>query len=109
MLGRSSPQETAKPIPQFVDNLHRSLKSAYDSAHQQLSVSHQRAKTWYDRRAWGIAFFVGERVWLYTPAVKPGRTKKLSSLWRGPYTVLDRTWDTNYSTDWFFTLDDCSP
>ena len=29
-------------------------------------------------------------------AVKPGKTKKLSTLWRGPYTVIDRTGPVNY-------------
>ena len=29
-------------------------------------------------------------MWLFVPAVKQGRTKKLASLWRGPYTVIDR-------------------
>ena len=29
-------------------------------------------------------------MWLYVPAVKQGTTKKLSSFWRGPYTVTDR-------------------
>ena len=27
---------------------------------------------------------------VYVPAVKQGRTKKLASFWRGPYTVIDR-------------------
>lgn len=35
-------------------------------------------------------------MWLYVPAVKQGRTKKLSSLWRGPYTILDKTSPVNY-------------
>ena len=39
---------------------------------------------------------MGDRVWLYVPAVKPGKTKKLSTLWRGPYTVIDRTGPVNY-------------
>ena len=29
-------------------------------------------------------------MWLYVPAVMRGRTKKLASFWRGPYTVIDR-------------------
>ena len=29
-------------------------------------------------------------MWLYVPAIKQGRMKKLSSLWRGPYTTLDK-------------------
>lgn len=33
---------------------------------------------------------------MIVPAVKQGRTKKLSSLWRGPYTILDKTSPVNY-------------
>ena len=33
---------------------------------------------------------VGDQVWLYVPAVKQGRMKKLASFWRGPYTVIDQ-------------------
>ena len=28
--------------------------------------------------------------------IKQGRTKKFSSLWKGPYTVIDKTSDVNY-------------
>ena len=33
---------------------------------------------------------------LFTPVVKPGTTKKFTSQWRGPYTVLDRVNRVNY-------------
>ena len=39
---------------------------------------------------------MSDHVLLYVPAVKPGKTKKLSTLWRGPYTVIDRTGPVNY-------------
>ena len=35
-------------------------------------------------------------MWLHVPAVKTGRSKKFSSQWRGPYTVLDKISATNY-------------
>ena len=41
-------------------------------------------------------FVVGDLVWLYVPAIKSGRTKKFSCLWRGPYTVIDKTSVVNY-------------
>ena len=44
----------------------------------------------------GIDFKIGDRVWLFNPAIKTGHTKKLSSLWRGPYTVIDRLSSVNY-------------
>ena len=39
---------------------------------------------------------IGDRVWLFNPAIKTGHTKKLSSLWRRPYTVNDRLSSVNY-------------
>jgi len=39
---------------------------------------------------------VGDRVWLLVPAIGTGKSKKLSSLWHGPYTVIDKTGPVNY-------------
>ena len=39
---------------------------------------------------------MGDLVWLYTPVVKSGHTKKFSRLWHGPYTVIDRLSSYNY-------------
>ena len=33
---------------------------------------------------------------MYVPAIKSGLSRKLSSLWRGPYTVLDKVTNVNY-------------
>ena len=41
-------------------------------------------------------FQIGEQVWLYNPAVKQGVSKMLSSLWRGPYTIIDHVGDVIY-------------
>ena len=41
-------------------------------------------------------FYVGDRVWLYTPVVPKGRTKKFASFWKGPYTILDKAGPVNY-------------
>ena len=64
--------------------------------HQRLNVAYQRNKARYDKGSAGNVLHVGDRVWLYVHAVKQGRTKKLSSLWRGPYTILDRIGAVNY-------------
>ncbi len=96
VLGRADFVASQQSVPEYVDNLHKSLTEAFDCARQRLSTAHHRAKLKYDQRARGIAFQIGDLVWLYTPAVKQGRTKKLSCLWCGPYTVLDRTGDHKY-------------
>ena len=49
-----------------------------------MDKAHERSKKHYDNDARGeLTFAVGDQVWLYVPAVKRGRTKKLASFWRG--------------------------
>jgi len=41
-------------------------------------------------------FHIGDRVWLHTPVVPRGHTKKFASLRRGPYTILDKPGSVKY-------------
>ena len=83
-------------MPQFVRQLHLSLKDTYTTVRQQLNQMHQSKKKSHDQEPAGSEFAIGERVWLYTLAIKRGRTKKFASLCRGPYTVVDKTGLVNY-------------
>ena len=89
MLGRVGEIEYEE-YPRFVQDIHSKLKCAFEQTRQKLSISHQHQKEIYDASSQGSPFRIGDRVWLYVPAVKPGKNRKFSSLWRGPYTVLDR-------------------
>eukprot|EP00794_Sanderia_malayensis_P003864 gene3864-4403_t len=44
-------------------------------------------KKYYDQRATDPDFTVGDKVWVYTPKVPKGLTKKLKHLWHGPYRI----------------------
>ena len=52
--------------------------------------AHWKQKSAYDNKNREESFAVGDRVWLFVLVMKKGRTKKLSSLWRGPYTVVEK-------------------
>ena len=95
MLGRVEGEESVS-YPQYVQELHRQLKDAFAFTRERLATRHRQQKAAYDQNSRAMEFKVGDRVWLYVPAVKPGKTKKLSTLWRGPYTVIDRTGPVNY-------------
>ena len=77
-------------VPQYVEELSTSLRKIFSDVKSHLDKAHERSKKRYDKDARGETFAVGDQVWLYVPAVKRGRTKKLASFWRGPYTVIDR-------------------
>ena len=73
-----------------METLNKSLRKIFSDVKEQLASAHDRSKKQYDKGVSGEKFTVGDQVWLFVPAVKQGRTKKLASLWRGPYTVIDR-------------------
>ena len=49
-----------------------------------------------DKHCSEMNFRIGDRVWLFNPPVRVGQAKKFSSMWRGPYTVIDRVSPVNY-------------
>ena len=83
-------------VPQFVEDTHHYFKEAYNAANKHLKLSNGRRKQGYDKKEHGESFSIGDRVLLYTPAIKPGRSKKFAGCWRGPYTVVDKTSPVNY-------------
>ena len=74
MLGRTLPDTSC---PEFVQDLHRTLRSSFSLARCRLRAAHLRAKTQYDQQRHHTPFHIGDRVWLFVPAVKPGRKKNL--------------------------------
>ena len=83
-------------VPQFVEDTHHYFKEAYNAANKHLKLSNSRRKQGYDKKEHGESFSIGDCVLLYTPAIKPGRSKKFAGCWRGPYTVVDKTSPVNY-------------
>lgn len=49
----------------------------------------EKQKRNYDLKQFKYNYKVGDLVWLFTPAVKKGRTKKLSSQWTGPFKIIE--------------------
>ena len=72
------------------------MKLSQSIVREQLQLQQARRKSLHDRHGVAEEFQVGDRVWLYSPAIPQGRTKKLSSLWKGPYTVVDKPGVVNY-------------
>ena len=97
MLGRFGTGERGDgTIPQYIKEVKTTLKMAYDVIRENLDVAQKKRKERRDKHCAEVNFKVGDRVWLFNPAVKVGETRKLSSQWRGPYTVIDRVSLVNY-------------
>ena len=79
-----------------VENLKTSLKTAYKTVAKANRSSHQNNKKLYDRKAKTRKFEVEELVYLYNPAMKPGRSRKFYRPWAGPFKVTQRISELNY-------------
>ena len=74
------------------------MRMAILAVRQRNREAHWKQKQVSDKRVVEETLHVGDRVWLFVPAVKSGITlkKKLSSIWRGPCTILDKLSAVNY-------------
>ena len=73
----------------YANRLIQKLKVARQTVDAQLrNISHQR-ETSNAAITDALTFAVGDRVLLHNPVVKPGRSRKLTSPWTGPFRVID--------------------
>ena len=71
----------------LVQNLH-SLYNKKDSCSEKKGA--------HDDRVHGKPFSPGDLVWLHSPAVSRGRSRKLHHPWKGPLKVVERLGESNY-------------
>jgi hypothetical protein len=65
---------------QRLEDLNSSKAKTYEVVKQNIRKSHQINKFWYDRKAKDRQFQVGDLVYLFSPARKPGKCKILENL-----------------------------
>jgi len=79
-----------------IENLKFSLRMAYKEVAKANRKAHQRNKRFYDRKAKARHFEENYLVYLYTPAMKAGLTRKFKKFWSGPYQVIRKVAEFNY-------------
>ena len=79
------PQQRNKDIPSFLAMVHDSLHTTYVTVRANINLAHQRSIEHYDKERPFPPYLVGDLVWLYASAVKPGRSKKVATMERTIY------------------------
>ena len=74
-------RQYARKIAERAAKIHQFVRHNISSA-----VARQRRRYHEQYRS----FQIGAKVWLYTPAIKPGTSKKLSTMWTGPWTITKK-------------------
>ena len=74
----------------------RCLEEAYQLVREKLSAAHLLQKAHYDRKVHGKPFAPCDLVWLFSPEVPRGQSKKLHHPWSGPHRVIAKLGDSDY-------------
>lgn len=82
MYGKPTPQQST--VPQYVAEFRTHLKAAYQCVRERMGRTLERQKELYHRKAHRNPYVPGDLVWLHSPAVPRGRSRKLHR----PYSEL---------------------
>ena len=88
--------EVVESYSSYVQELQENLQVAHEFARKYLEQSFQSMKKRYDVDSTACTFDEGDRVWLYNPRTKKGRSAKLMRPWEGPYVIVKRLNDLVY-------------
>jgi hypothetical protein len=86
----------SQQVQDYQHHLVEALRVFRLAARVALDVAQISQKNGYDKNRRIVEFKNGERVWLYTPKVDEGGSKKLSRPWSGPYFVSRVVGSVNY-------------
>lgn len=73
----------------YASEMIQRLKIAHTRAREQLDKNIDRVHRTFNKKSADVKFKVGDRVYLFTPAVKVGTSAKLAKKWTGPYRIIE--------------------
>lgn len=86
------PQKMVKQYPYWVQH---TLNLIHETVREMNLKAAERMKLYYDKFSTIIPFKRGDRVFLYHPLPVKGLSKKLTSVWEGPFWIVDMINDIN--------------
>jgi len=96
MFGSPPVPVTPPDSTDFVWNLREQVRKIHQLARDNLDIASRRQKRLYDQRSRANSYQKGEKVWLYNPQSKKGRSPKLQTPWEGPWEVTKQVTDIVY-------------
>ena len=72
------------------------MSEAFEIVRRNVSKYHQYQKVLYDEKVHGKPFEPGDWVWLHSPVIPRGSSRKLHRPWKGPYTIVKKMSDSTY-------------
>ncbi|KAM0737154.1 Retrovirus-related Pol polyprotein from transposon 412 [Formica fusca] len=93
----SQPPKPTYTYDDYAQELKEKLRASQQIAKKHIKNEKIKTKENYDKKTKEIKLKVGEKALLYDETVRRGRSKKLDSLWTGPYTIIEKNSEVNYT------------
>lgn len=90
------PSNLSKSIEFHRARIVKNIEIAHNFARANILAAQLRMKEYHDRRAIVPNYNVGDRVWVFTPRVPTGLSKKLRHLWHVPYRVVEKLSEVHF-------------
>ena len=95
LLGKPE-KEIVNNATEFAYDLEDKLEKIHEFARENLNLSSERIKRYYDKNVNTNSYEKGEKVWYYKPQRKSGLNPKLQRPWIGPVKIVDKINDVLY-------------
>jgi transposase InsO family protein len=99
LRAKLSPEVEATEHAHKLRTLKSRLRTAYKIVRENARKSREKNRRYYDAKAQARSFNAGDVIYLYSPAVKPGRSAKFYKFWTGPYQITARKSALNYEIE----------
>lgn len=83
------PREMSASVAEHRARVVENIEIARRIAAENTQRAQQRMKDLHDRFSEPTKFQLGDRVWVYTPRVRRGLSKKLAHNWHGPFRIVE--------------------
>lgn len=93
----TKPPEFHYTYDDYVSELRHKLQISNKVARENILKSKDHSKEIYDRKLNITKFKVGEKVFLLNESKQPGRSKKLTNKYTGPYIIIEENSPVNYT------------
>lgn len=90
------PTELSTSVEEHRKRIVSQIETAQAMARNNITRAQQAMKLQYDKKAADAPFVIGQRVWVFTPKPKKGRSKKLLHRWHGPFRVCRQYSPVNF-------------
>ena len=90
------PEPAIQSPSEYAKVLHKQMTEAFALIRSKLATQHERQKDFYNHKVHGKPYAPGNLVWLHSPVIGKGKSRKLHHPWTGPYKVIKKLSDVTY-------------